>query len=200
MELVCQDDASIGHASSRRKPPPMLSMHPAHICREEDAGLVPRGSECSGASSQSLGLFGSRPATRELLVPDRNAGVVEFRRRTFPPLCVAGRWPMSLATKLVGPFLQGFFTDFLCNQKRASPQTVASCRDTFRLFLPFLTGKTGIARADLRITDLYSSRKKDVRNERFPSGRTQLECFVLGSKNHAVLRPTLYSQMPAASL
>jgi site-specific recombinase XerD len=61
---------------------------------------------------------------------------------------------MSLATKLVGPFLQGFFTDFLCNQKRASPQTVASCRDTFRLFLPFLKGKTGIAPAALRITDL----------------------------------------------
>jgi integrase/recombinase XerD len=60
---------------------------------------------------------------------------------------------MSSPTKL-GPLVQGFFTDFLCNQKRASPQTIASCRDTFRILLPFVKARTGIEPAVLRVSDL----------------------------------------------
>ena len=39
---------------------------------------------------------------------------------------------------LVGPLLQRFFMEHLCNHKRLSPQTVKSYRDTFRLLLQYL--------------------------------------------------------------
>ena len=32
----------------------------------------------------------------------------------------------------IAPHLQAFFADYLCRQKRLSPQTIVSCRDTFR--------------------------------------------------------------------
>jgi hypothetical protein len=40
---------------------------------------------------------------------------------------------MKSHLSLIGPHLQAFFSEHLCNHKRASPQTIASCRDTFRL-------------------------------------------------------------------
>jgi len=44
---------------------------------------------------------------------------------------------VSSATTLIGPLLQGFFVEHLLKHKHASPQTVASYRDTFRLLLQF---------------------------------------------------------------
>ena len=58
------------------------------------------------------------------------------------------------ASGLVGPLLQLFFTDYLVNQRRVSPQTVASYRDTFRLLLQFVHRETGIEPASLRIAQL----------------------------------------------
>jgi len=43
----------------------------------------------------------------------------------------------------IAPHLQAFFADYLCRQKRLSPQTIVSCRDTFRLLLTFLREHTG---------------------------------------------------------
>ena len=43
----------------------------------------------------------------------------------------------------VGPLLQAFFMDYMYSQKRASPCTVRSYRDTFRLLLEFLRKTTG---------------------------------------------------------
>ncbi len=37
----------------------------------------------------------------------------------------------------IAPHVQAFFTEHLCHQKRVSPHTIASCRDTFRLLLTF---------------------------------------------------------------
>jgi integrase/recombinase XerD len=53
------------------------------------------------------------------------------------------------APTLVGPLLQIFFTDHLTGQRRLSPQTVASYRDTFRLLLQFVHRTTGIEPASL---------------------------------------------------
>jgi hypothetical protein len=39
----------------------------------------------------------------------------------------------------VAPLLQGFFTTRLMQQKQASPHTISSYRDTFRLLLRFLS-------------------------------------------------------------
>jgi len=44
---------------------------------------------------------------------------------------------------LIGPHLQAFFAEHLLAHKRASPQTIACYRDTFRLLLRFMRGKTG---------------------------------------------------------
>jgi integrase/recombinase XerD len=51
--------------------------------------------------------------------------------------------PSTATSGMVGPLLQTFFMDHLCNQKRASPRTVESYRDTFRLLLQFLKETTG---------------------------------------------------------
>jgi integrase/recombinase XerD len=53
----------------------------------------------------------------------------------------------------VGPLLQSFFTEHMLSHRRASPQTVDSYRDTFRLLLRFLRQNTGKEPASLRIGD-----------------------------------------------
>src|SRR4029453_16470482 len=54
----------------------------------------------------------------------------------------------------IAPHLQAFFADYLCRQKRLSPQTIVSCRDTFRLLLTFLREHTGVEPSALRIADV----------------------------------------------
>jgi integrase/recombinase XerD len=55
---------------------------------------------------------------------------------------------------LVGPLLQSFFMEHLCNHKRLSPQTVKSYRDTFRLLLQYLQATMAKKPSALSITDL----------------------------------------------
>lgn len=50
--------------------------------------------------------------------------------------------------------LQCFFTDRLCTQMEASPNTIAGYRDTFRLLLRFASEQRGKAPTKLRIEDL----------------------------------------------
>ena len=59
---------------------------------------------------------------------------------------------MSAAT--LPSFLQRFFTDRLNAQMQASPNTVASYRDTFRLLLRFAADRRGRAPTHLRVDDL----------------------------------------------
>jgi site-specific recombinase XerD len=61
---------------------------------------------------------------------------------------------MSAAPSPLAPHIQAFFTDHLCRHKRASPQTVASCRDSFRLLLTFVKETTGIEPSALAVADL----------------------------------------------
>jgi site-specific recombinase XerD len=62
------------------------------------------------------------------------------------------------ATASLGPLLQIFFTDYLVAQRRLSPQTIASYRDTFRLLLQFIHRNTGIEPVSLSIPDLSVDR------------------------------------------
>src|SRR5271165_3928493 len=55
---------------------------------------------------------------------------------------------------LVGPLLQSFFMEHLCNHKRLSPQTVKSYRDTFRLLLQYLQANMAKKPSALSIADL----------------------------------------------
>jgi site-specific recombinase XerD len=61
---------------------------------------------------------------------------------------------MSASTTLMGPHLQAFFTDHLCQHKRVSPRTLACYRDTFRLLLRFIMDETGVEPAALQVTDV----------------------------------------------
>ena len=61
----------------------------------------------------------------------------------------AGRSVSDLA-----PVLQGFFTDRLARQKKASPHTIAAYRDTCKLLLVFAKQRTGKAPSKLSLTDL----------------------------------------------
>jgi site-specific recombinase XerD len=55
---------------------------------------------------------------------------------------------------LIAPHVQAFFADYLCQQKRLSPQTIVSCRDTSRLWLTFLRDQTGVEPSVLRLAEI----------------------------------------------
>ena len=55
---------------------------------------------------------------------------------------------------LLAPTLQAYFSERLITQRDASPQTIASYRDTFRLLLAFAFKQTGKQPCQLDIDDL----------------------------------------------
>src|ERR1700688_3308529 len=57
-------------------------------------------------------------------------------------------------TPTLASFLQRFFTDRLCTQMEASPNTIAGYRDTFRLLLRFASQQRGKVPTKLQIGDL----------------------------------------------
>ena len=59
-----------------------------------------------------------------------------------------------MPSDVIAPHLQAFFAHYLCQQKRLSPHTIVSCRDTFRLLLTFVRDQTGIEPSALRMADL----------------------------------------------
>jgi integrase/recombinase XerD len=61
---------------------------------------------------------------------------------------------MTSHSTFLAPHVQAFFTQHLCQHKQASPQTIASYRDTFRLFLTFVKDTTGREPAALQLRDL----------------------------------------------
>jgi site-specific recombinase XerD len=61
---------------------------------------------------------------------------------------------MTIAT--LPALIQQFFTDRLSTQMEASPNTIASYRDTFRLLLRFASEQTGRAPTKLKIEDVDS--------------------------------------------
>ena len=52
---------------------------------------------------------------------------------------------------LLAPTLEAFFTQHMAGQRQASPRTIGSYRDTWRLFLGYALKKTGTAPASLDI-------------------------------------------------
>ena len=78
---------------------------------------------------------------------------------------------------LIAPTLQAFFTDQLVQQRQASPQTVASYRDTMRVLLTFVHQQTGKTPAQLDWDDLdattISAFLNHLEDERRNSTRTR---------------------------
>lgn len=56
----------------------------------------------------------------------------------------------------LAPTMEGFFTERLIGQRRASGNTVASYRDTFRLLMAFAQQRTGKTPSELEIEDLHA--------------------------------------------
>lgn len=61
---------------------------------------------------------------------------------------------MSTEFCSIGPLVQAFFAEHLSQHKAASPRTVSSYRDTFRLLLRFVKDSTGISPSALCIDHL----------------------------------------------
>lgn len=57
----------------------------------------------------------------------------------------------------LAPLLEAFFTDRLCRQRQASPNTVAAYRDAFRILLNFAQRRLCKAPSQLLLTDLDAS-------------------------------------------
>ena len=64
-------------------------------------------------------------------------------------------------TSLPG-LIQAFFSERLCTQMKASPNTIAGYRDTFRLLLRFASGQVGRPPTRLQIEDLDVDLISDV--------------------------------------
>src|SRR5215831_9508701 len=60
----------------------------------------------------------------------------------------------AMSSQVIAPHVQAFFAEYLAQQRRLSPQTILSCRDTFRLWLTFLRDQTGVEPAALRLADV----------------------------------------------
>jgi site-specific recombinase XerD len=82
----------------------------------------------------SVHLPGTRPHSRYLLVFDRMSRVDGVGRKALRRLL--GEAIMRSTATLAG-LLESFFTQRLMNQRQASPHTISSYRDTFRLLLQF---------------------------------------------------------------
>jgi integrase/recombinase XerD len=59
-----------------------------------------------------------------------------------------------MSRSLLPSLVQQFFTDRLCTQMNASPNTIAGYRDTFRLLLRYASGKTGKLPTKLTLDDI----------------------------------------------
>jgi integrase/recombinase XerD len=82
-----------------------------------------------------------------------------------------------MTTTVLPALLQQFFTDRLCHQIQASPNTIAGYRDTFRLLLRFVSDRTGRAPTKLKIEDIDSELVGDflahIESERRNSARSR---------------------------
>ena len=82
-----------------------------------------------------------------------------------------------MITTSLPALIQQFFTERLCTQMQASPNTIAGYRDTFRLLLRFASEHTGRAPTKLKIEDLDSDLMGEflahVESERRNSARSR---------------------------
>lgn len=82
-----------------------------------------------------------------------------------------------IPTTALPVLLQSFFTDRLMKQRQVSPHTIASYRDTFRLFLRFTHKKLKKAPAKLTLDDLDAplicAFLDHIQNDRHNSARTR---------------------------
>ena len=98
----------------------------------------------------------------------------ERSRRSRPSPDAPRKGP---AMSALAPLLQAYFTERLARQRDASPHTIASYRDSFRLLLTFLHEQTSTPPSKLQLEDLDPARitafLSYLENERGNSVRTR---------------------------
>ena len=101
----------------------------------------------------------------------------------------------------IAPTLQLFFTERLAKQRQASPRTVTSYRDTFRLLFRFVQDKSGKAPSDLGWEDLdvevisaFLDYLEEVRHNSARSRNTRLAA-VRSLFRYAALRHPEHAQL-----
>lgn len=101
----------------------------------------------------------------------------------------------------LAPVMEGFFTERLIGQRQASPHTIASYRDTFRLLLGFAQQRTGKTPSRLALEDLdavlvgafldHLQRERHnsvrTRNNRLAAIHSLFAYAALGHPEHAAL-------------
>jgi len=101
--------------------------------------------------ARAVGLPRPRPCHRHVLVLDRDARAPALRHATGAAL--QGATAMSIAATLPA-LVQSFFMDRLMQQRQASPHTIASYRDTFRLLFQYAQQRLGKSPTSLTVPDL----------------------------------------------
>ena len=101
----------------------------------------------------------------------------------------------------LAPAIESFFTDYLIGQRGASPHTIASYRDTFRLLFAWIREQSGARPSDLDFTDIDAATVTGflamLEDERHNTGRTRSQRLAaihslfrhaaLGHPEHAAL-------------
>ena len=121
---------------------------PAHVRGPDADRLAVRRDRRPRHAAGAVDLPRPRRAEEHLLVSVRDAGA-DATGRGSPRATF--RQPIMTA---LAPMLQAFFTDRLAAQRHASPHTVLSYRDAFRLLLDYAAATTGKKPSALDIADL----------------------------------------------
>lgn len=94
----------------------------------------------------------------------------------------------------LAPAVESFFTDYLIAQRGASPHTIASYRDTFRLLFTWIREQSGTRPSDLDFTDLDAATVSGflamLEQDRHNTGRTRSQrlAAIHSLFRHAALR------------
>src|SRR5438105_9956404 len=97
--------------------------------------MVPVRSGSRATIAPAVHLPRSCPRRRYVLVPQCMSGT--DARGDVPPGAMLGGTAMITTTTSLAPLLERFFTQRLMQQRQASPHTISSYRDTFRMLLKF---------------------------------------------------------------
>jgi hypothetical protein len=82
------------------------------------------------------------------------AELITLPRKTAPPQTTGTGGRIMIATYPLPIYVQRFFTERLLTQMQASPNTIASYRDTFRLLLKYATAETRLPPTELHVAHI----------------------------------------------
>ena len=152
----------------------------SHVRRPHHHGLVPQGARPGSRDAQAQHLSRPCEAGSHLLVHRGSTGVAAARLEARGALsrqeCSEER-RCTMKTHPLPTYLQRFFTERLGTQLKASPNTVSSYRDTFRLLLKYAADQlrrppTGLQVVDID-ADLIGLFLADIESTRGNSARSR---------------------------